>query len=152
MDDSVPFQPILCGSGASPRLTALQKAEVLRRAEILSQATVEELLRLAAVAKELQVSAGEVVFQEGDLSDALYVVIEGRVELTRGPAPVVEVATPGQAFGTYAVLTREPRYFTAKAVEDTFTLAIAADDFYDLLSHNAEMLEHVFRWLVRKIV
>lgn len=151
MDESVPFQPILCGSGASSRLTALQKADFLRRVEILSRATVEELLRLAAVAKEARFPAGEVIFQNGDIGDALYIVVEGRVELTRDGGRIVEIVGPGQALGTYSVLTREPRYFTAKAVEDTFTIVIAADDFYDLFSHNTEMLESIFRWLVGKI-
>jgi CRP-like cAMP-binding protein len=108
MNESVPFQPILCGAGTSPRLTALQKADFLRRVEILSLATVEGLLRLAAVAKEMEFSTGEVIFQEGDLSDVLYVVIEGRVELMRDRTPVVEGVASGQAFGTYSVLTREP--------------------------------------------
>ena len=44
MDESVPFQPILCGGLPSARLTALQRADYLRRVETGEEAGAYEEL------------------------------------------------------------------------------------------------------------
>ena len=152
MHEETPFQPIICGiSPHSGRLTAMQKAELIRAVDLFSHATVEELLRLAAIATEVRFSAEEIVFREGDTADALYLVCQGTVELTRSMRTDKELAGPCQAFGLLSVLTRESRYFTAKAVHDTFALRIDAEDFFDLLSHNMEIVVSIFRIFVRKV-
>lgn len=152
MDEQPPLHPTLDESRPQrARLTSLQKVEFMRSVDLFSQATVEELLRLAAIAGEIHFDAAETIFREGDIADALYLVLEGQVELTRAASAEAGVIAPGQAVGIYSVLTREPRYFTVRALQDTFALKILAEDFYDLLSHNTEILFSIFKLFIRKI-
>lgn len=66
---------------------------------------------------------GEVVFVEGDIGRALFIMESGKVELTRagaGGKPVVlYTLKPGEFFGEMALLESLPRSATATAVETT---------------------------------
>lgn len=54
----------------------------LDQAEVFEGLSDEQRRRVAAVAVEREVAAGEVLFRMGDVADALYVIRSGRVELT----------------------------------------------------------------------
>ncbi len=66
---------------------------------------------------------GEVVFVEGDIGRALFIVESGKVELTRigadGRPVVLYTLKPGEFFGEMALLESLPRSATATAVEST---------------------------------
>jgi len=149
MTEQIPFQPLVSGSSPEARLTALQRAEILRKVEIFSKATVEELFQLAAISSEIQLKAGETIFSEGEIADALYIVVEGRVELSG--SRFMEILGRYGAVGLYAVLADEPRYATAKVLEDTFALKIGSEDFYDLLTHNGEIVQSLFKLLTERL-
>lgn len=149
MSEQTPYEPILCGSSSEAGLTALQRAEILRNAEIFSKATVEELLHLAAISCEVHFKAETTIFRQGEIADALYILIEGKVE--RIQSAFREVLEPYDVFGLYAVLTGEPRYASVQALEETYALKIGAQDFFDLVSHNTEIVQSLFRLLTLKI-
>lgn len=149
MSEQTPYEPIISGSSSNVGLTALQRAEILRNAEIFSKATVEELLYVAAISSEVRFKAETTIFQEGEIADALYVIIEGKVERIR--FGYKEALGPYEVFGLYAVLTGEPRYASAQTLEDTYALKIGAQDFFDLVSHNTEIVQSLFKLLILKI-
>ncbi|MFI5344936.1 MAG: cyclic nucleotide-binding domain-containing protein [Elusimicrobiota bacterium] len=65
--------------------------------------------------------SGEVVFMEGDIGRALFILESGKVELTRSGAdgkPVkLYTLEPGEFFGEMALLESLPRSATATAIE-----------------------------------
>ena len=132
------------------RVTTLQKAEILRGVEIFSNTTVEELFQLASIAREADFTVGQIIFREDDVGDALYLLVEGEVDLTSRKEGFRALVRPRQAFGLYSVLTREPRFLSAKALQDSFVLWIGAEDFYSLLSSNMEIVVGLFKHFVRK--
>lgn len=151
MGEQIPYPPIPPGKPLpEARLTTLQKAEFIRGLELFSRATVEELFSLASITRELDFAAGETIFREHDIGDTLYLVVQGKVELTSQRESFREVVGPRQSFGLYSVLTREPRSATANALEDTFALCIESEDFYNLLSNNMEIVVSIFKHLVQK--
>src|SRR5262245_45807313 len=60
---------------------------------------------------------GEVIFREGDPGEAMYVVVEGEVEL-KVRDKVVETVGPGGVIGELALIDRAPRIATATALSD----------------------------------
>ena len=66
-------------------------------------------------------SAGDVLFRQGMAADALYIVTQGRMEITtRIPgddAPVVGTISPGEMVGEFALLDDGPRSASVIAVE-----------------------------------
>ncbi len=149
--DEHPIPPSLEGE-VSPeaRLTALQKAEFARGAEMFSEASVEQLFQVAAIAREVNFARREIIFKEDGLADAFYVIVKGEVELASPEKGLREVIGPGRAFGVYAILAREPRLVTATALQETFAIAIEAEDFYSLLSDSTEIAASIFRYFARK--
>ncbi|MBI4165977.1 MAG: Crp/Fnr family transcriptional regulator [Acidobacteria bacterium] len=150
MGDDLTYIPAQRSGATRNRLTTLQKAESLRKLPLFSETSIEDLYRLAAVAHEIEFAAGRVIYQKEDIGDAFYLIVQGRIECDTegGGKPVI--AGPGEAAGLYSVLTREARETSAKAFEDTFALAVGAEDFYNLLSCNAEITVGLIKYFVKK--
>lgn len=132
------------------QLTNLQKAELIREVDLFSSATVEELFRLATIAREVQFSAEEIVARENDIVSALYLVVQGSVELTSAGDAFRKVVGAREGFGFHSVLTREPLAFTARALEDTLAVSIGAEDLYNLLSNDTEIIASIFKSFAAK--
>ena len=81
----------------------------------------------------LTFSAGTTIFSEGDAGDAMYVVVEGEVNLIVH-ATLVETLAPGGMFGEMALLgKKEPRTASAVAATDCKLSAIDAKRFMFLI-------------------
>ncbi len=151
MDEENRFFSVPAGpEGSRNQLTSLQKAELIRGVGIFSHAVVEELFRLASIAREVQFAAGEIVARENDIIDALYVVIVGSVEMASANDTFRQIVGPRETLGLHSVLTREPLEFTATALKETVALSIGAEDLYNLLSNDPEIMVSIFRHFTEK--
>jgi len=61
--------------------------------------------------------AGQYVFKRGDAGDAMYVVMEGEVEVMDGPT-ILETAGPGSIVGELALIDDAPRSAAVLAKTD----------------------------------
>jgi putative ABC transport system ATP-binding protein len=97
---------------------------------VIDLAPVESV---ASGTRRVTVRQGEVLFEQGDLSDLVYFVEEGAVELFRrrvdGTDEVFSVVSPGHYFGEVGPLLGLRRSAAARAVEDTVLLGYGARDF-----------------------
>ena len=119
----------------------------LQGVDLFSHCNAEEVLRLAAIANEQSFDKGEVIFQKDEPADSLYCVVEGRVRLDAGNEAGAVIGTSGR-FGVLDILSGRPRLGDATAVSDCRVLAIEAEDFFDLLSNNIEIVRALFRTVV----
>jgi len=108
------------------------------------------LAYIASIAYEVSASKGTVIFAEDDLSDALYVVVTGRVRLDKAGREILMVSA-GQSCGTWALFDNQPRVMTARAIEDVNLLKIRSEDFYDLLSDHDEITPAIFRAVIERV-
>ena len=131
-------------------LSAVDKVLSLQSVDIFKHATTEMLAYLGSIAEELHASEGQVVFGEDDVSDAMYVVVSGRVRLDKSGKEVMTV-NAGQSFGTWALFDTQPRVMTATVVEDVHLLKIRSEDFYDLLSDHDEITPAIFRSVIERV-
>ncbi len=144
-------QAVAGGFTARPVFTTLDKVEHLRSVDLFSQATVEELYRLAGIAREVGFPAQWVIFQEGDIADAFYIVDQGLIECISKEGEVREVIGPGVVFGLYSTLTRGSRQARATTLEKTVAISIGAEDLFSLLSNNMEIVVSIFKHFVQKL-
>ena len=59
-------------------------------------------------------------------------------------------AGPGETFGVLEILSGRLRSHAAVAEEDSLVLEISAEDFFDLLSHNIEIVKALFRRVIEQ--
>lgn len=133
-----------------PRLTTIERVIFLKSVDIFSHATVEELGRIAALSDEVYFDPGETIYREGEPTDAIYLLLKGRVAVENDGRVIREIGE-AQALGTVAVLDRHPAVHTVKAIDPVYALKLNAQDFDDILSLDFDLVRAVFHALCRLI-
>ena len=132
------------------RLATVEKVIFLKSVDIFSHATIEELGRVAALTEEVHFEPGETIYREGEPTDAIYLILTGRV-VVEGNGDVVREIREKQAFGTVAALDRNPAVHTVKAIDPVYALKLNAQDLQDMLSLDFELVQAVIRALCRLV-
>jgi CRP-like cAMP-binding protein len=135
---------------AAAELSAIDKVLCLQHVDVFKHATTEMLAYIGSIAQEVHAPQGAVIFAEDEMSDAMYVVVTGRVRLDREGTEIL-TSTEGESVGTWALFDNEPRLMTATAIDDVHLLKIRSDDFYDLLSDHDEITPVVFRAVIERV-
>jgi CRP-like cAMP-binding protein len=116
---------------------------LLSKVELFDGLSPEELEAVSHVCRERTLQAGDVITQQGEAGEDLYVICDGLVEvLLDGPSSehvprtVVNLGR-GQIFGEMALVDHGPRSATIRAVSDkTVVQAITSEDFMRLCESN----------------
>ena len=132
-----------------PELNIVEKVIALEGVELLKNLTPDQLSRIATIAKEEHHPPGKVVLEPDKALEALYVILDGSVELSQSSGAAT-TARQNDVLGAWALFDPEPLPVAAKTTEDTRLLRISRDDFYDLLSDNMEITASIFAILVKR--
>jgi signal transduction histidine kinase len=109
----------------------------LRQVPLLADLTEEDLEQLYRMAETVSIPAGQLVLQEGDPGDSLYIVLDGELEVTKrhGEQEVLlAVYKAGQFFGEMALLEQAPRSASVRTLRESRLLLISQVAFQTLLS------------------
>ncbi len=98
----------------------------------------------------VNLSPGEILFQQGDAGSHMFVVLEGAVEVIIG-AQVVETAGPGSLIGEMALIDESPRTATVKAKESSRLAKIDIQRFHFLIRQNPYFAVHVMKVLSARL-
>ena len=108
---------------------------------------------IGAIAQPEVHKTGSKIFQHGDIGDKLYVIVKGRVRISREVPGMGEeaLAILGQnaVFGEMALVDDTPRSADARVHERCELLAISRDAFEDLLFMHKELAFEVLWSMVR---
>ena len=133
-----------------PLYATVEKILFLKSAPVFERVSGEDLAALARVADVETFAAGQTIFREDDMGDALYVVVRGRIGIESGGERLATLG-PGEAFGEMAVLDEVPRSGTAVVEEEAEVLRIGSEEFYEILHEQVEIAEGVIRMLTRRL-
>jgi signal transduction histidine kinase len=109
----------------------------LRRVPLFAGLSEEDLERLYQMAETISVPAGQLVLQEGDPGDALYVVLDGELEITKrqgGQDILLAVSRAGEFLGEMSLLEQRPRSASVRTLQESRLLVISQAAFQTLLS------------------
>jgi CRP/FNR family cyclic AMP-dependent transcriptional regulator len=119
------------------------EADSLSRIPLFQRLTPEELEQLAQEVDQVKFDPDEIIFNEQDKGDALYVVEAGSVRiwvLDEDVEPVtLKELGPGEFFGELAVLDRGPRSTNATAIGETTLHRLSSDDFQAFLMKHPDV-------------
>jgi CRP/FNR family cyclic AMP-dependent transcriptional regulator len=119
-------------------LAGLTQAEVLKaiyNATIFSGIGILEQKMLADKSVVTACGTDEIVIEQGEIGDKLYIIIEGRMlvsvkDINTGRRRI-NMLGPGDVFGEIAILRRIPRTARVSTVTPCTFLTINAHDFFD---------------------
>jgi CRP-like cAMP-binding protein len=111
----------------------MHKLEVLSGSPLFDMLSNQELEYVADLSRPKKLGAGQVIFDEGELGDSLFVISSGEVEVVRkdanGSPRVLATLIAPQFFGEMSLIDKEYRSATVRAKTDC-----------ELLHHTAENL------------
>ncbi len=130
-----------------PRLNLLKSVVLFKDLSMHELGVVDNLLH------ERRYLADEVIFDEGEEGQGLFVVLSGRVKTTRQGSTrgVLLEFGPGSFFGEVALLDQSVRSAQARAVEDTLIVSLFRAEFYSLLQTNSAIASRISFQLARAL-
>jgi CRP/FNR family transcriptional regulator len=128
---------------------------VLRRAPLFNALDDDGARGLRRQMAEVKLSRGEHLFMEGDDGDALYVVIDGKMKLTRAAADgrenLLSVIGPGEMFGELSLFDPRPRTSSASAVTDALLAALKHEALMPLIHERPDVSFQMLRGLAQRL-
>jgi len=128
---------------------------VLRRAPLFDGLDDESARALRRQMSDIKLSRGEHLFLEGAPGDRLYVVLDGKIKLTRaatdGRENLLSVIGPGEMFGELSLFDPRPRTSTASAVTDATVAAFAHDALRPWLLERPDVSMHMLQALAKRV-
>lgn len=128
----------------------IERVLLLQGIELFNDVTTEQLAFVAAIAEELTVEAGAVIYRENDPPDGFYAVISGTIAATHGQT-IIERLGPNRSFGVWALFDNEPRLTGAEATEASHLLFVRRDDFFDVLANHVDIMQGIFKQIAMRL-
>ena len=129
--------------------------ELLRRIPFFKRLSPELRARVAEVARVKPHERGELIFAEGDPSDAFMVIVAGRVKVFKstpaGKEIILEIFGAGDPLGAVAVYEGAPFFASALALEPVQILRIEQPAFFRLLEHDPAMVRGLLSGLTIRL-
>jgi len=119
----------------------MERIELLKAIPLFESLETDDLSALANRLRESSVASGHTVFAQGDEGDAMYVIVDGAVDIVAGSGKQKVILTSlfkQQYFGELSLLDGAPRSATAVASRDTQLLALDRDDFVEFIKNRPE--------------
>ncbi len=137
-------------------METLERAvEVLRKVPLFAALSTARLKLIAYTAEMVRFEPGEVIVQQGDPADAVYILVEGEAEAwltdTRGHRMRLGVLGPHSFFGETAVPCRGRRTATVQAKDRVVTFKLSGSLFLDLVRESPEICVQVMTGLAQRL-
>jgi CRP-like cAMP-binding protein len=132
-------------------LSTMERVLFLRSVEVFGDLAGEDLAPVAMVAEEIGFRPGEAIVRAGEPGDGLYVIVDGRVNVTVEGRGQVAVRGQGDVIGEMAVLSGRPRVATCVASGEVLTLRLRRDDFLAIMAERPAVALGVVRVLTERL-
>lgn len=119
----------------------------LRQFEALKEFSDEDLVKIAALCREVYHDNGIPLFNEGDPAEKLYLVLEGKISLEKriqlgrsgsSRRATVSIRGPGQLVGWTSIIEPHIYVFSAVCLEPCKLLAVEGGDMRGFIAQNPE--------------
>ena len=132
-----------------------QAHDALSDTPLFEDLSEEDTRTMRAMVLVVKLNRGERLFAEGDKGDKLYIIISGKIKLTKaapdGRENLLSVHGPGEMFGELSLFDPVPRTASATAVTDTELAGLAHEDVRNWLSTRPEVSMHLLQALAQRL-
>ena len=140
------------GGGSMPITTValMDRVLFLRKVPLFVGLDPADLQQIARIATERAFVDGEVLGRQGEMGDALYVLMSGAVRIEQDGRPIATRGA-GDAVGEMSIVAAIPRTATLIASGETRTLRIARPEFESIMRDRPETALGVIRVLASRL-
>jgi CRP/FNR family cyclic AMP-dependent transcriptional regulator len=128
---------------------------MLNKHYVFSELAPQETERLTQHSTTRTYHANTILISEGDTTDSLYVVLEGKVKVFasdhQGKEVILNILGPGEYFGELALLDDQPRSASVKTMVQTKLMVITKNDFKKSLAGDPEMAYKLIKVLIGRV-
>jgi CRP-like cAMP-binding protein len=129
--------------------------DLIRRVPVFSSITQEQAQLIANSVVKRRFRRGEIMVEQGHLSPALYILLNGRARVLasdhRGREVILAVLEPGDHVGEMSLIDNEPASATVRSELPTDTLMLSRADFARCLPETSSLSFAIMRGLVRRL-
>jgi CRP/FNR family transcriptional regulator/CRP/FNR family cyclic AMP-dependent transcriptional regulator len=129
--------------------------ESLRNIPLFSSVRDVDLEAIAALLIERRFPRHKTIVEEGLAGDYMYVICEGRVQVSKlsddGREKILEFLDAGDFFGEMSLLDNAPRSASVRALADTRILALSRADFLAVMRRSPDLAMAVVQELTRRL-
>lgn len=129
--------------------------KLLKRIPLFADMPKEQLQSLVGILDRRSYSKGQVILNQGDPGDSLFIVLSGRVRIytlsPEGHELSFWFCNEGDFFGEMALLTGEPRSACAEAMQRTEVLVLHRQAFHNYLMANPPAALHIIEVLSERL-
>ena len=115
----------------------------------------EALESIASLLIERSFPKHKTIVEEGAPGDYMYIIVEGRVKVTKlsgdGREKILEMLEVGDFFGEMSLFDESPRSASVKGLSSVRILALARNDFLRLLARSPDLALSVIQELTRRL-
>ena len=131
-----------------------QEVDLLRKIPMFAKIDPAKLKLLAFTSERISYAEGDVLFRQGDVGDAAFVIINGEAEVSidtdKGPLVVARLRNH-DFVGEIAILCDVPRTATVTARSKVEALRITKDLFFRMVKEFPEIAIEVMRELAQRV-
>jgi CRP/FNR family cyclic AMP-dependent transcriptional regulator len=129
--------------------------QVLKNVPLFSTFSDQQLQTLLGFVQHRSFPRGTFIVHAGEETDALYVILSGRVKVLitddDGREVILSMLGPNEYFGEMGVLDDQPRSASVETVEPSQLLRMSKAGFISLLQNNFDMAMLIIRNLVKRL-
>jgi len=138
-----------------PSQRKTEALDSLRTIPLFSSVSDEDLESIASLLIERRFPKHKTIVEEGLSGDYMYVICEGRVKVTKlsgdGREKILELLEVGSFFGEMSLLDSAPRSASVKALTEVRILALARNDFLNVLRRSPDLALAVIQELTHRL-
>ena len=108
------------------------KRDILARMPLFRPLNDREILRVLQVTDVMPFKPGDKVITEGDKGEELFIVLSGKVKVTRGDAELATLS-PGEHFGEMSLIRSQPRSASVVSDGNSELMVLRRQDFFEIL-------------------
>jgi CRP/FNR family cyclic AMP-dependent transcriptional regulator len=131
-------------------VTLRAECQTLQEVPMFRNIEPAKLKLLAFAAERVHCERGEIVFAKGDAADAVYILVDGEVDVFHDSVRLERLRC-GSIIGELGVLCCRPRTHTVEAATECCLLKIERNVFFDLLEQIPQLAVALSRELGQRL-
>ena len=136
-------------------VTPVVSIVLLRNVPLFSMLSEVQLQLLTQVLSRKAYPKNSTIIAAGDPTDAMYIVVSGRLKVVmsdkQGQEVILAILSQGEFFGEMGLIAQAPRSATVTTIEPCELLTITRADFNKCLQGNFDLTMNVIRGLVKRL-